>query len=45
MNIIKANAVPEYARKLVSGSRKKNNTNIPTNITIGIKYCFLILTS
>ena len=35
--IIKNKAVPIYARKLVSGSGKKNNTIMPMIAIIGIK--------
>jgi hypothetical protein len=35
--IIKNNAVPTYAKKLVSGSGKKNNVINPDTTIIGIK--------
>ena len=41
--IIKNNAVPKYARKLLSGLGKKNKIAIPIKIIIGIKLLVFIL--
>jgi len=43
IRIIKNNAVPAYARKLVSGLGKKNNTMSPIRIIIGIKLFIFII--
>jgi len=42
ISITKNNAVPTYAKKLVSGSGKKNKVSKPTNTIAGIIYCSFI---